>query len=285
MTPLRQLMIRELELQRRSPNTINAYVNAVAQLAAHFKRSPELISREEIRDFFHLLVVKRKLADSTVNQKLSAVKFFYRNVLQQKDFNLKIARRKSGRLPTPLSRTQVKQLLEATQNPKHRAMLMTAYSGGLRLNEIIHLKVNDLHSQRMLIHVRHGKGDKDRFTLLSKRLLIELRQYWTSFRPQSWLFPGRITGPMSDRTLQRVFYRAKEKAAIKGKFSIHSLRHSFATHLLESGTDIVTIQKLMGHSRLETTARYLHVTNKHVQGIKNPLDLLRLPTPDDVRSC
>jgi len=275
MTPLRQLMIRELQLQRKSPNTIRAYVNAVIQLARFHGQSPEHISRDQVRAFLHHLIVEQKQADSTLNQKLSGIRFFYRNVIGDTAFDLKIRRKRTGRLPMPLSRIEVKNLIQATTNPKHRMMLMTVYSAGLRLSEVVHLQVCDIHSQRMLIHVRHGKGDKDRYTLLSPRLLNELRRYWQAFRPESWLFPGRSADdPLCDRTLQRVFNRSQEKAGIKGRFSIHCLRHSFATHLLEGGTDIVTIQKLLGHRDLSTTARYLHVTNKHVQGIRSPLDLL-----------
>ena len=282
MTPLRQRMIRELELQRKSPNTIRAYVNAVAQLAQHYGRSPELITRDEIREFIHHLVVVRKQADSSCNQKLAGIRFLYQRVLGDASFDLKIARKRPGRLPKPMSRSEVKRLIEVTANPKHRMMLMTTYSAGLRLSEVVHLKIGDIHSQRMLIHIRHGKGDRDRYTLLSTRLLSELRQYWKVYRPESWLFPGRRpSDPLCDRTLQKVFYRCKHLAGIAGDFSIHSLRHSFATHLLENGVNIITIQRLLGHRHLSTTARYLHVTRKHLGQVRSPLDLLPLPADQE----
>ena len=151
---------------------------------------------------------------------------------------------------------------------------MTAYAGGLRISEVVHLQLKDIHSDRMLIHVRHGKGDKDRFTLLSERLLLELREYWQRYKPAQWLFEGRSGNAYSDGSLQGVFTKSKRLAKIKHGRGIHSLRHSFATHLLEGGTDLLTISKLMGHCNLKTTARYLHVTSRHIEGIKSPLDLL-----------
>lgn len=279
MTPLRQSMIRELELQRKSKHTIEGYVMAVSQLASHFNQSPDTLSHEQVREFVHHMITERKLAASTVNLRLAAIRFFFRRVLGDKTFDLRIERKSSGRLPEPLSRKEIERLFAVTKNLKHRAMLMTAYGGGLRLSEVIHLQLKDIHSDRMLIHVRHGKGDKDRFTLLSERLLLELRQYWRRFQPAVWLFEGRSGGAYSDGSLQAVFTKSKRLAEIKHGRGIHSLRHSFATHLLEGGTDLLTISKLMGHRNLKTTARYLHVTSRHIEGIKSPLDLLGQQPP------
>jgi site-specific recombinase XerD len=156
-------------------------------------------------------------------------------------------------------------------------MLMTSYASGVRVGELVNLQVKDVHSQRMLIHVRSGKGDKDRFTLLSVRLLNELRAYWMQYRPETWLFPNRSGSQMAPSSIQHVYYQAKEKAAIETGHGIHSLRHSFATHLLEAGTELPDISRLLGHRSLSTTGKYLHVTNRQIQGIQSPLDLLRPP--------
>ncbi len=280
MTPLRQRMIHEMELQRKSKQTIKGYCGAVSQLAKHYNRSPDKISRDEIRQFVHHLITERKLASSSVNVKLAGIRFFYQQVLGQPQFDLKIDRKKSGRLPEPLSRSEIENLLAVTDNPKHRAVLMTAYGSGVRASELIHLQPQDIYSQRMLVHVRNGKGAKDRFTLLSERLLIELREYWREYRPTTWLFEGQNGTPYSDTSVQRIFNKAKEKANITRGRGIHCLRHSFATHLLEGGVDLLTISKLLGHRNLQTTAIYLHVTEKHRQGIKSPLDLLGTEPPE-----
>lgn len=283
MTPLRQRMIRELQLQRKSRKTIEAYVTAVAQLAAYHKRPPDELSVEEVRDFIHWLIVDRKLASSSCNQKLVGIKFFYEHVLRR-SIDLCVPLKRSGRLPDPLGRGEVARLLEVIDNPKHRVMMMTTYAAGLRVSELVHLDVTDIRSDRMLLQVRHGKGDRDRYTLLSPRLLEELRDYWLRYRPSSWLFPGKkLDKPLSVSTPQRVFYRAKEKARIRHGHGIHSLRHSFGTHLVEAGVDLFTLQKLMGHKSLSTTAKYVHVTSKHLQRLTSPLDLLRMPQADDLQ--
>lgn len=282
MTPLRQKMIRELELARKSPRTIEAYVTAVAQLAVHYGRSPEAISLEEVRGFLHHLITRRKLAFSSVNQKLCGIRYFYQRVLGRDDFPLKVPAKRSGRLPEPLGRREVARLIAAARHPKHRALLVTCYAAGLRVGELVRLRPADIHSERMLIHVREGKGRKDRYTLLSPRLLEELRGYWRTQRPGEWLFPdGRKRGPMPTGTAQRIYYTVKLRSGVTHGHGIHSLRHSFATHLLEAGADLPTIQRLLGHTSLTTTARYLHVTARHLADTSGALDLLRLPQSDD----
>ena len=284
MTPLRQRMIHELELHRKSPHTIEAYVTAVAQLARHYRRSPETISIDEIRAFLHHLITIQKVAFGTCNLKLAGIHFFYRHVLGQEDFSLRVPAKRSGRLPEPLSRNEIARMFEVTGNLKHRTLLMTVYGGGLRVSEVVHLRPKDIHSDRMLIRVNQGKGRKDRYTLLSSRLLEELRTYWRQYRPQhGWLFPGgNGNGPLSESAAQRVFYAAKERAGILHGHGIHCLRHSFATHLMEAGVPLPIIQRLLGHASLSSTARYLHVTSQHLDGIHSPLDLLRLPKDSDV---
>jgi site-specific recombinase XerD len=187
-------------------------------------------------------------------------------------------------LPEPLSRDEIARLFEITTNLKHRALLMTVYGGGLRVSEVVCLRPQDIHSGRMLIRVNQGKGRKDRYTLLSARLLEELRTYWRQYRPQQgWLFPGgNGKGSLSAGAAKRIFYAAKERAGIVHGHGIHCLRHSFATHLMEAGVPLPTIQRLMGHASLNSTAKYLHVTSQHLDGVHSPLDLLRLPQDFDV---
>ncbi len=282
MTPLRATMIRELELHRKAPKTIEAYVRAVAQLGQFYGRSPEKIPLEEVRRFLHHLITVQKVAYSTCNQKLAGIRFFYQKVLHQRDFQLRVPAKRSGRLPEPLSRSEIARFLDAARNSKHRVLLMTTYGGGLRVSELVRLKPRDIHSQRMLIRVEQGKGHKDRYTLLSPRLLEELRAYWRAYRPQTWLFEGSQAGRhLAVATAQKVFDRTKDRAGVQHGNGIHCLRHSFATHLMEAGVPLPTIQRLMGHASLTTTAKYLHVTSKHLGSIRSPLDLLRLPEQKD----
>jgi site-specific recombinase XerD len=277
-------MIRELELHRKAPKTIEAYVTAVAQLGRYYGRSPEEISIEEIRDFLHHLITVQKVAYSTCNQKLAGIRFFYRQVLGQQDLQLRVPAKRSGRLPEPLSRGEVARLLDATRNTKHRLLLMTTYGGGLRVSELVSLKPRDIHSERMLIRVAQGKGHKDRYTLLSPRLLEELRGYWRTYRPQTWLFEGSRAGcHLAVATAQKVFDRAKERAGVQHGNGIHCLRHSFATHLMEAGVPLPVIQRLMGHNCLSTTAKYMHVTGQHLGSIQSPLELLRRPEDKDLQ--
>lgn len=281
-TPLRQKMIAEMQLQRLSKHTVRSYLNAVTDLARFFQCSPAELSTSQVHEYLRHLIVSRKLATSTVNVRIAAFRFLYRGVLGRSDFNIKARTKRSGRLPQPLSRSEITRLLDSIDNRKHRMMLMTAYASGIRVSELVNLQVRDIHSQRMLIHVRSGKGDKDRFTLLSKRLLNELRAYWLWCRPETWLFPNRYGEPMAVKSIQEIFYKAKRRAQVESGYGIHSLRHSFATHLLESGVELTVISRLLGHTRLSTTAVYLHVTNRHIVGIKSPLDLLTTPEREKV---
>ena len=280
MTPLRQRMVFELKVQRKSANTIKAYLMAVEQLANYYGRSPEHIAEPEIREFFRHLIEDRKLASGSINTKLAGVQFLYTQVLGYKKFDIRIPRKRRKRLPQVLSRDEVKRLLEVTDNPKHRVMLMTAYAAGLRVSEVVNLKVTDIHSGRMMLLIRHGKGGKDRYSLLSTRLLKELRNYWRLYRPTDWLFVNRNGQPISTTSLQKVFNQSKATAGITHGRGIHCLRHSFATHLLESGIDLTIIARLLGHRNLSTTSVYLHVTSRHMASITSPLDLLPNPRPD-----
>lgn len=283
MTPLRQRMIREMQLQRFSNNTIESYVAAVAGLANHFRRSPDQLCLEDVRSYLHYLMVERKLAQGTCNQRAAAITFLYRYVLGQNAFRLGVRRKHTGKLPEVYSREELTRLFQATLNRKHRVFLMTTYAAGLRLSEVSRLRPVHVHSERMLIRVEQGKGNKDRYTLLSPNLLDELRAYWKEYRPGEWLFPNQVgTGPIPRGTAQRIFYAAKRRAGLKRGNGIHTLRHSFATHLLEAGVDLRTIQLLLGHKSLQTTSLYLHVTEKKLTQLQSPFDLLRLPKLDDV---
>jgi integrase/recombinase XerD len=283
MTTLRQRLIRELQLRQRTPRTIDAYVAAVAELAMFYKRSPDQLQLEEIRSYFQHLLVERKLAPSTCSSRAAAVTFFYRHVLGQSSLELGVRRRRSGKLPEVYSQEELMRLFQATRQRSHRVLLMTTYAAGLRLSEVTHLRPGHIHSERMLIRVEQGKGRKDRYTLLSPQLLQELRAYWKEYQPGEWLFPNqKRTGPMFRGTAQRIFYRAKRRAGLQRGHGIHTLRHCFATHLLEAGVDLRTIQLLMGHSSLHTTTIYLHLTRKHLEQLHSPFDLLRAPRHEEL---
>jgi site-specific recombinase XerD len=238
----------------------------------------------EIREYLHYLIQEKKASQSGISQAYSALKFFYETTLKRDWNGYRIPRVQMGkRLPVVLSRQEIQAIFSAIRNLKHRALMMTIYSAGLRISEVVHLKVSDLDSQRMTIRVQQGKGQKDRYTLLAQRTLEVLRDYWKEYRPSGWLFPGKpATEPLSVSAVQRVFEKVLLRAGIKKPASVHTLRHSFATHLLEAGTDLYHIQRLLGHTSLKTTAVYLHLSRKDLGGVTSPLDLLEetgKPTP------
>lgn len=280
MSELRKRMIRNMQLRNFSPGTQRGYLRAVAGLAQYYHRSPDRISTEEIQDYVVYLLSERKVAVGTCHAIITALRFFYIVTLEQNGASVTIPQiKRETRLPEILGPEQLERVFAAPRNPKHRVLLMTAYGGGLRVSELVHLKVTDIHSDRMMIRVEQGKGKKDRYTLLSKRLLGELRSYWEIKRPPVWLFPGiHLHKPGCARMAQKAYAKAVAKAGITRKGGIHTLRHCFATHLLEAGEDIRTIQLLMGHSSILTTVRYLQVTSKTLQGTQSPLDLLAVPS-------
>lgn len=282
MTPLRQRLIREMQLRAFSPRTIDSYVDAVAGLAAFYHRSPDRLKLEEVRSYLHHLLTERKLAQSTCNLRAAALTFFYRHILAQETFNLHFRRKHSGKLPEVYSAEELVRLFEAARTRRDRLFLMTAYAAGLRLKEVRHLKPIHIHAERQLIRVEQGKGQKDRYTLLSPQLLQELREYWKEYRPGEWLFPNDArTGPLERNRGQQIFYKAKRRAKLQRGRGIHTLRHCFATHLLEAGVDLRTIQMLLGHKSLNTTAIYLHLTQKKLGALQSPFDLLRLPREEE----
>lgn len=283
MTPLRQRMIREMQLRQFTQRTIESYVAAVAGLAGHYRRSPDQLNLEEVRSYLHHLLVERKLAQGTCNLRAAAITFLYRQVLGQATFDLRVRRKHLGKRPEVYSQEELVRLVEATGNFQQRVFLMTTYAAGLRLSEGRHLKPIHIHSERMLIGVEQGKGQQDRYTLLSPQLLDALRNYWKEYRPGAWLFPNeQRDGPLPRCTAQNIFDNAKRRAGLKRGHGIHTLRHCFATHLLEAGVDLRTIQLLLGHKSLNTTTLYLHVAQKKLTQLHSPFDLLRLPRPEEV---
>ena len=281
MTQLRTRMIDNMILRGMSEKTQNSYVRSVAQLASFYNRSPDQISDEEVQAFLLHLIRIRKLSWSSCNVAVYGLRFFYHQTLNREKTTFHIpGPRKPSRLPEILSREEVVRILSRTSRLRDRALLMTVYSAGLRVGEVVHLQLKHIDSDRMTIRVEQGKGAQDRYTLLSERLLVELRRYWHLERPRPWLFPQRqAPRPMNSSTVQRIFLAAKKRAGINKFGSVHSLRHAFATHLLESGTDLHTIQRLLGHRHISSTMRYLHLARGHVTERCSPLDLLDLPEP------
>ena len=278
MLKLREKMIRDMQVRNFSPETQRSYINSVSGLAKHYRRSPDIICPEEIQDYIVHLLNVRKIAVGSCHTLVTGLRFFYTVTLEQEPSRAPIPSiRYVRRLPDIHSGKQLEKLFAAERNVKHRVLLMTAYGGGLRASETVHLKIADIHSDRMMIRVEQGKGRKDRYTLLSKRLLQELRRYWKLKRPEPWLFPGYSNRPMTREMAYCIYVKACQKAGIKRRGGIHTLRHCFATHLLEAGVDLRTIQLLMGHSSIRSTVRYLQVTSKTLQGTRSPLDLLAIP--------
>lgn len=276
MGKLREQMKMDLKLKGYSPKTQAAYLGYMKKFVRYFGRSPAKMGEKEIREYLYHLITGKDLGDSSINSAYSALKFFYETTLCR-DWNMaKIPRRKpEKRLPVVLDGSEIKQLLVVTANLKHRAILMITYSAGLRVSETAHLKVSDIDSKRMQLRVAQGKGKKDRYALLSSVTLNLLRDYWRQYRPFSWLFPGRLPDrPISTRAIQKTFEKAKRKAGIQKPATVHTLRHSFATHLLEAGTDIYRVQKLMGHTTPKTTAIYIHLRRQDLLKVISPLDSL-----------
>lgn len=284
MTALRQKFIDELDLRGLSLNTKDNYVGAVYRLARHYRRSPDQITDAELKQYLLHLIRDQQRSRSTLIVIVSALRFFYGQVLGRSTVALDEVlphMRKPVIRPRVYSPEEIERLLNAVGlNPKHRVLLMTTYAAGLRVSEVCALKVEDIHSARMQIRVTQGKGGKDRYTILSARLLTELRAYWRRVRPRLWLFPSAYfpDSPLTTDSAQQMFYRALRLANLPNHQGIHSLRHSFATHLLEAGVDLPVLQRLLGHSNLATTAKYLHVRQERLALLKSPLDLIEFHT-------
>jgi len=283
MSKLRDKMTKDMELRGFSPRTIDTYLDWMKRFSEHYEKSPDELGEDDIRDFLHYLIKDRGLKQSTVNQAYSAFRFFYKTTLEREWNEEKTPRSKQPKkLPAVLSMEEVGAIFQNTNNLKHLAILMTIYSGGLRLSEAINLKLEDIDSKRMMIKV-HGKGSKDRYTLLGEKTIEILRGYWKIYQPTSYLFPSKSKDrPLNASTVGKVFKKSVELSNIQKKVSIHTLRHSFATHLLESGTDLYYIQRLLGHSSSKTTAIYIHVTKRDVTKVKSPIDFFKDEEDPDI---
>ena len=282
MTPLREAFIRELVLRGIAARTQESYIAAVYHLAKHYRLPPDRLDAQQLQDYVLFLIRERHLARSSVNQAISAFRAFYGWVLHR---DVTALRRTLPRMKKPIRRPQVyscgeieRLLTQGARSSRDRAFLMTVYGAGLRLNEACQLRLQDLDGERHQIRVVQGKGNKDRYTLLSPCLLEELRAYYRVEQPLAWLFPAPRDPlqPLSGKTAQVTFWRAVERAGLPDRGGIHSLRHSFATHLLEAGVELPIIQRLLGHSSLATTSVYLHVRAERLGQVQSPLQLLDL---------
>ena len=276
MGTYRDRMERDLQIRGFSPCTQACYLDRMKAFVRYFMRPPDQLSLEDIHTYQLHLTRERKVSWGVFNQAVAALRFFYGVTLEQ-DWDIRrIPYQKTGRkLPVVLSQGEVQALLQTPKNLKHRALLMTVYAAGLRVSEVVNLQLQDIDSGRRMLRIEQGKGRQDRYVMLSEKLLLVLRQYWRSSRPQPWLFPGQIPGrPLNRSSVQQVFYQARDAAGITKQVSVHCLRHSFATHLLESGVHIRKIQLLLGHKSLHSTEVYTHVANDFLQHTRSPLDLL-----------
>jgi integrase/recombinase XerD len=280
MTSLRRRMTEDMQVRNLSLQTQATYVQQVSLFARHFNKSPEILGPEEIRSYQVYLTNEKKLAPSSILIAVSALRFLYKVTLHR-DWcfeDIIPAPKKPQTLPIVLSPEEVLQFLSCVQSVKHRTILTVCYAAGLRISEAVRLKVADIDSERMVIHVALGKGQKDRFVMLSPKLLEVLRAWWPVHRPKQWLFPGdRVDSCISSDAVELACQKAHRRCGIPKPVTPHSLRHSFATHLLESGTDVRTIQLLLGHRSLATTARYLRIATSKVCSTVSPLDLLPRP--------
>jgi site-specific recombinase XerD len=277
ISPLRRRMIEDMTVRNLSPATQRSYVHAVAKFSRHFGRSPDRLGLEEVRAFqVHLIATG--ISWPALNQTVCALRFFYGVTLRQAELPERIAHaREPSKLPVVLSADEVVRFLEAVPGVKSRTALTTAYAAGLRASEAVHLKLGDIDSSRMVLRIEHGKGGKDRYAMLSPQLLTILRSYWRMVRPRHWLFPGRDESrPIGPQVLHAACRSACTAAGLAKRVTVHTLRHSFATHLLEAGTDIRIIQALLGHNHLSTTARYTQVADTTIRKTASPLDRLRL---------
>ena len=281
MTELRRRMNDDMQVRGLADRTRETYLWAVSGLATFYRRSPDQISDQEIQAYLLHLIRERQRSWSTCTIVVQALRFLYDTTLKRDRMTFSVpSPRRPGTLPAILSRAEVERLIAHVRNLKHRTMILTAYAAGLRLSELLHLRVSDLDSTRMTIRVEQGKGGQDRYTVLSTHLLDALRAYWRATRPAPWLFPSaQGPHPMDPSALQRAYQTAKARAGITKPGGIHALRHAFATHLLEAGVDIHTIQRLLGHGHISTTTRYFQLTRHTEMGPGSPLDLLERFAP------
>ncbi len=282
MSEMRRRMEVELKLHGCSPRTHKVYISWVSRFAEHYRRAPEQMGTPEVRAFLIHLLENKKLSRSSVVQAFCALKFFYVHVLHR-PYELEDLRFPRGKrkLPVVLSEPQVKRLLEAAEDLREQAIVMTLYSSGLRLSELLNLQVKDIDSTKMQIRVRQGKGGKDRHVILSQTLLEVLRRYFRQYRPEGWLFYGQTPQQrLGDRMVQKMMHRLSKKAGLRQGVTCHTLRHSFATHLLEHGTELAYIQQLLGHRNPKSTLLYTRISPRALQQVTSPLDWLSWKAPE-----
>lgn len=289
MTHLRRMMLEELQRRNYAANTVKAYVRIIQEFAQYFHRPPDKLGPQHLRQYQAHLFEDRKLEPGTVQQHVAALRFFYVKTLKRRYLLDEIPRPKRPRkLPVILSPAEVAQLIDAASNLFHRTMLMTLYSTGVRRAELCRLQVTDIDSARMMVSIRTGKGGHDRDVPLSATLLETLRVYWRWMKPKTYLFPGTVKNWRADVPITTCVpwdacQQAAKRAGITKHLSPHTLRHCFATHLLEAGADLRTIQMLLGHRKLEHTLIYLHLSRRHLTAVPNPLDTLSVSSPDTVK--
>lgn len=278
MNPLRKRMIDDLRLRNYSPETILSYVRCIADFAGHFGRSPAELGASHIRSYQVFLLDEKRVSTSTFNRVTAALRFLYRVTLDgQVPVERIPAAKRERRLPVVISTEEIKTFFDGVDNPKHQTLLFTIYGAGLRVSEVLALKSEDIDSSRGLIRVRQGKGKKDRYTILSSSLLLALRRYWRAWRPSLWLFPRwNSDAPLTADAVRKICLRTRKRVGITKPVTPHTLRHCFATHLLEAGVDLRTIQVLLGHAQLQTTSAYLHVSPEGLCAARGEMDLLKV---------
>jgi len=274
MGKLRDQMLADLQLRGATPRTQKTYLREVGYFAKYFNRSPEELGEDELKEYMLYLMKERNLSDGTYRFYVAALKFLYRTTLKREWTAEKIkCPKRKRKLPIVLDLSEVESLFSVTTNLKHKAMLMITYSSGLRVSETARLKMTDIDSKRMTVRIRQGKGGNDRYSILSHTALEQLRQYWKKYRPTEWLFDGQKKDDhITAQTIQTIFYAAKKRARITKPASVHTLRHSFATHLIEAGTSLHHVQLLLGHRSPTTTTVYLHVSRLNLAQVTSPLD-------------
>jgi integrase/recombinase XerD len=289
VTQLRKMMLEELQRRNYSQTTVQTYLKSVQTFAEHFHTPPDRLGLEHIRSYQAYLFQEKKLAATTVGLHTAALRFFFVKTLKRPYLVEEVPYpKKPRRLPTVLTVEEAAQLINSASNLFHRAIVMTLYSTGVRRAELCHLKVIDIDSAQMIVHVRHGKGARDRDIPLDPKLLETLREYWRWMRPKTYLFPGTVKNwradkPITAKVVWEACREAAERAGITKPVPPHTLRHSFATHRLESGCDLVTLQTLLGHANIRHTTLYLHLSQRHLRSAGNPLDTIEVSSPDQIK--
>lgn len=274
--PALQMLEDELKLKGYSPNTLRTYMMEFAQLLYVLDKYPvNTLTTDHIRAYFLYCINTLKLSENHLHSRLNAIKFYFEKVLKKEYITVEIPRpKKPLLLPKVIDRRDIKKMFSVIENPKHRLMMQLCYGMGLRVSEVVQMKVEDIDSGRMMVHIRQSKGKKDRYVPLPESILYDLREYYKAYRPQNYLFEGQQGGQYSKRSVQAVFKNAMQKAKVNKKVGVHGLRHSYATHLIEGGTDIRFVQDLLGHNSIKTTEIYTHISDIATSKIKSPLDFM-----------